>query len=331
MCGLAGVILARRDRAPAARRRVWDRFTRLLVCAQSRGRDAAGVALVRDDGSFALEKMPLRASEFVRTDAYRMIGRRLDDSTVAVLGHARLATQGSADNPANNHPIHLASLPGIHGPVIGIHNGRVPNDRRLFLKYGYPREAQVDSEIIFRLVAEAFRWRHGPRRLLRGYLGELRGQSTIAWVMLDEPHLVRLLRRRQPLCHVDDAGDGAVYFGSLTRAMREVFGGTCDVAAYRENMVCTYDTRSGSTAMEPDPVEVPCADEELEQLEFDTLRRIAAASAFVRTLHREGALEGGARDLDGTLDFDALERIARDSDFVRSMEVLLGIERGPRG
>ena len=50
MCGLAGVILGKKRRRREELRIIAGVFTELLVLNETRGADAAGVAVVRNDG-----------------------------------------------------------------------------------------------------------------------------------------------------------------------------------------------------------------------------------------------------------------------------------------
>ena len=61
------------------------------------------------------------------------------------MGYTRWRTRGNEFNNHNNHPIRA-------GIVLGTHNGTIFNADHLFRRLGLPRYAEVDNELIFRLV-----------------------------------------------------------------------------------------------------------------------------------------------------------------------------------
>ena len=65
---------------------------------------------------------------------------------VAVIGHARLVTNGAREKHINNQPVASSG-------IVAIHNGIVVNDQELFQTYELgEREFEVDSEIIPKLI-----------------------------------------------------------------------------------------------------------------------------------------------------------------------------------
>ena len=120
-------------------------FTELLLLNQSRGKDAAGLAMIRRDGTYSLFKRPGPAAKLVMEEKYSEIIGRLDNATTCILGHTRWKTRGSEANSFNNQPLRA-------GRVIGCHNGTILNADRLFKRYRLRRTAETDSEFIFRLA-----------------------------------------------------------------------------------------------------------------------------------------------------------------------------------
>ncbi len=145
MCGLAGILLAPGERSAEEWQEIRDCFTKTLIFNEERGRIASGVALIRRDGSYLMHKEPIPASEMIATDAYHKILDAVGPDTACLLGHTRMPTKGSPWNNANNHPL-------LVGHVVGIHNGHIANDDELFARFALPRLGEVDSEIIFRLL-----------------------------------------------------------------------------------------------------------------------------------------------------------------------------------
>jgi glucosamine 6-phosphate synthetase-like amidotransferase/phosphosugar isomerase protein len=147
MCGIASTFLYPQKRSPQVWEGIRENFTANLLFNEKRGEAATGLAIVNNDGKIRLYKQPLPAHQFVQTETYQNLLREINANTVLILGHTRLPTQGNPQDNRNNHPIQS-------GSVYGIHNGHIHNDHTLFAQWGWLREAEVDSEIIFRVLAD---------------------------------------------------------------------------------------------------------------------------------------------------------------------------------
>jgi len=145
MCGLTGVIFQTKRRRLTELEEIGRIFTELLLLNQSRGKDAAGLAMIRRDGAYSLFKRPGPAAKLVMEDKYAEVIGRLDNATTCILGHTRWKTRGTEANSFNNQPLRA-------GRVIGCHNGTILNADQLFNRYRLHRVGEVDSEFIFRLA-----------------------------------------------------------------------------------------------------------------------------------------------------------------------------------
>ncbi|MFP4344593.1 MAG: class II glutamine amidotransferase [Anaerolineales bacterium] len=219
MCGLAGVLLAPRRRSAADLRHVRRLFVQNLLANEVRGRDATGIALVRTDGEVALHKAPIPASAFVKSTEFERVLSALDNDTLLLLGHARHPTQGSPANNQNNHPLHT-------GHVVGIHNGHISNDDGLFARFHLPRAAEVDSEVIFRLID-----RLPPTASNDDYLDALTSSvhlidGTLAIIALDlrRPDRLVIVKRGAPLSVHYDRVTEALHLSSRYIFLRKTFG-----------------------------------------------------------------------------------------------------------
>lgn len=219
MCGLAGILLSPGERTAEEWQEIRDCFTKTLIFNEERGRVASGVALIRRDGSYLLHKEPIPASEMIVTDAYREILDAVGPDTTCLLGHTRMPTKGSPWNNANNHPL-------VVGNVIGIHNGHIANDDELFDRFGLPRLGEVDSEIIFRLLDTL-----SPSRLDGTYLLAVRQQVTLLRgrfatlsVDLRRPTRILALKYDMPLCVHYHEPWNALCFSSRYLFLRKAFG-----------------------------------------------------------------------------------------------------------
>ncbi len=155
MCGIFGMILPARKTIPVALARAM--IDRLLRFSEIRGSDSSGLAVLAGN-EIRLFKKADKASRILRDGCYRDFvkhalargtGRTEGHSVsgpLAVIGHTRMETDGSAFSPGNNQPI-------VCGPIVGVHNGIIVNADSLWKRYPKgERQTEVDSEIIFRLI-----------------------------------------------------------------------------------------------------------------------------------------------------------------------------------
>jgi amidophosphoribosyltransferase len=157
MCGIIG-LLAYGDLDKKAEKVRQEAMlyltTELLTLTEERGKDASGISVLFGDGEYIGQKMGVPASELVSrfgtTGEYfsgllNMI-RDYKNPAKIIIGHCRKSSVGDSINNANNHPIRI-------GDIIGVHNGTLKNHFTIFQKLGGKRDGQVDSEAIFRLLS----------------------------------------------------------------------------------------------------------------------------------------------------------------------------------
>ena len=219
MCGIASVLLHPQRRSDQDWADLRALFTRNLVANEVRGRAAAGVAVVQQDGRALVYKLPCEASAFVQTEGYINLWDIVDEQTVMILGHTRLPTRGSPDDPHNNHPIEA-------GNVIGVHNGHIDNADELFQRWRMLRLAEVDSEVIFRRMAAfsplALNGQYLPT--LTASLAELEGYFTFLAVDLRRPTHLLAYKHHNPLSVHYHAEWQALFFSSEYLFLRLAFG-----------------------------------------------------------------------------------------------------------
>lgn len=128
----------------------------------------------------------------------------ISDNVRWIVGHTRWATHGSVDNYANNHPI-------VHGDIVGVHNGIVPNYEEILDQTGRQDDsAEVDSEAIFAAIEK---W--GRRK---GLL-KLKGSMASAFVDMKNLGVINLARSTgRPLAIARTAG-GSLIFASVPEAI----------------------------------------------------------------------------------------------------------------
>ena len=234
MCGIASVLLHPQQRSDQDWTDLRETFTRNLLANEVRGQAATGVAVVQRDGRAVVYKLPYEASTFIQTIGYRNLWDLVTEQTVLVLGHTRLPTVGSPDDSHNNHPIEA-------GEVIGVHNGHIDNADELFQRWQLPRQAEVDSEVIFRRIASFSPLTLNGQYLsaLAASLNELEGHFTFLAVDVRRPTHLLAFKHHNPLSLHYHAPWQALFFSSEYLFLRLAFGHSVSAEVLpRDRLLC---------------------------------------------------------------------------------------------
>lgn len=132
---------------------------RLFTLSESRGKEASGIAILTQE-VIQVIKSPMPASAFIQTPEYQELldavfsgngqpdtrQHEEQDSSFGIIGHSRLATNGS-------HQIHENNQLAIASEIVGIHNGIITNVDQLWRHFpDLERKYDIDTEILLRLV-----------------------------------------------------------------------------------------------------------------------------------------------------------------------------------
>jgi len=135
--------------------RFWH--TELMMLTEERGKDAAGSALIWEDGSLLGIKNGKSVSDLIcdwdpddkkkSYLAFMRVWRKYNDSPVsAAIGHCRKLSIGTAWKNENNHPHYIGKK------LILVHNGTLKNHDKLKEAFKFDCNGDTDSEVIARLV-----------------------------------------------------------------------------------------------------------------------------------------------------------------------------------
>jgi glucosamine--fructose-6-phosphate aminotransferase (isomerizing) len=127
-------------------------FENLLTLSASRGKDSAGAA-VFDANSIYIYKEALPVKKFIKTEGFSLLKKRSLASTSGflALGHSRMETHGSFQQPENNQPI-------IRGNTAVLHNGIITNYKELWAENPEQSpQTDVDSEILALYLDESIK------------------------------------------------------------------------------------------------------------------------------------------------------------------------------
>ncbi len=219
MCGIAAVLLYPTERPPEMWSEIRRSFTDNLLFNEERGRDASGIAVLKQGASAAVFKLPIPASEFVKRPLYTKILNSINAQTTLILGHTRHPTKGNPANSSNNHPIQA-------GDVIGVHNGHIDNDDLLFANCNCERKGEVDSEVIFSLLWHELEGAFGDVELtaVQANLQKLEGKFVILAGDQRQPNKLLVVKQSNPLSLHYHPEWQALIFSSRYIFLRKTFG-----------------------------------------------------------------------------------------------------------
>ncbi|MBA3950030.1 MAG: hypothetical protein H0X44_08825, partial [Acidobacteria bacterium] len=180
MCGIFGFVSPAPNALQASA--AASAIRSLIALSEPRGREATGVAIMGAD-EVAVYRRPMAPSEVLKDAGFqRFLDAALKRPTstgsgaLAVLGHCRLVTNGTQILEANNQPVLLDS-------VVGVHNGIVTNPEAMGgAAVGTTRaeDAELDSVVLFgRIERELAAGAPVACALTRAYAA-MEGEASIA-------------------------------------------------------------------------------------------------------------------------------------------------------
>lgn len=224
-------------RAPETWAAIQHSFTQGLLANEKRGRDASGVAVRQRNGRLHLHKAPISAHKLIAAPVYQQLWQQVNDQTTLILGHARYPTKGQPAINANNHPL-------VVDQVCGIHNGHVKNDDALFARHHYPRQAQVDSEIIFRLLNQIAPQPDQPAVYMQQAANQIRPLRGIFTFLANDqraPHQLVALKHTNPISVYYHPDWQVLFFSSSYLYLRQSFGHIVCHQTTPRDIIMTFD------------------------------------------------------------------------------------------
>ncbi|MCB9858398.1 MAG: hypothetical protein H6818_22160 [Phycisphaerales bacterium] len=206
MCGIFGISVT--QGSSVSLRDARAALDTLFLLSESRGREAAGVALVAN-GSIRIFKEPVRAKHLVRKAEYDRVFEPVQRKHIplTIIGHSRLVTTGAQRIAANNQPV-------IHRGAVGVHNGIVVNHEALWRQHAdIPRGGDVDSEVIFGLIRRYLSGSTSLAEATSKAFQEIDGAASTA-VVFDDLNQFVLATNTGSLYHCSNDDDGIFIFAS---------------------------------------------------------------------------------------------------------------------
>ena len=185
MCGITGVVKGR-EGSPFSQHDLTKLFHRLLLLSEARGKEACGMALCLPD-SIAVRKAAFSAGRMLATRAYKQwlkTGLLTATEELALIGHARLATNGVPSAGDNNQPI-------CRDDMVMVHNGIIVNYEELWAQHPeLSRQSEVDTEILVCLLRENLSQGLGLAEATRLVYERIRGVANIAALLCEDERLL---------------------------------------------------------------------------------------------------------------------------------------------
>jgi glutamine---fructose-6-phosphate transaminase (isomerizing) len=151
LCGIFGLIIV--DNSKFSSKELMQIVNRMFKLSESRGKEASGIAL-RFNESIYVIKEPISSSKLVKTSKYKNLFTHTLKKTqinqvntpILILGHSRLQTNGQSEINTNNQPV-------VKDGAVGIHNGIIVNDNKLWSTFpALKKKYDVDTEVFLSLL-----------------------------------------------------------------------------------------------------------------------------------------------------------------------------------
>ena len=203
MCGIWGLVSTGHELNP----KTIDRLVRdLMVLSESRGKEAAGIAMASRDGVSVFRRASA-ASKMIATPAYHSFWKRSFDfsaGTFAAIGHSRLVTNGAAMHPNNNQPV-------VGKGLVTVHNGIIVNVDDLWKQHPeLTCRTQVDTEVFVALM-EAYQKTEPLENAVRKVFHDIFGMASTLNLFADSGRFVAATNNGSLYCVMSDSGKTIVF------------------------------------------------------------------------------------------------------------------------
>jgi tRNA(Ile)-lysidine synthase TilS/MesJ len=178
MCGIFGLVAGSASDLTAGDFGLLLR--QLFLLSESRGKEASGLALVREDRIEVVRK-PVPASEMLESRDFRdlmseALGGAGPARGLAAIGHARLVTSGMQGIDANNQPV-------VKHDLVCVHNGIIVNEGELWAREpGIAKTSGVDTEVLAALLHREVAARGSIEGATRRVFERIFGEASVAVV-----------------------------------------------------------------------------------------------------------------------------------------------------
>ena len=228
MCGIFGVLV--RENSEFKPSLIKSTTGRLFKLSESRGKEASGLALLSEN-KINVYKIPVPASKLIKNKQYKKLFNKLPR---AVLGHARLVTDGDLEFNQNNQPV-------MKNGLVGIHNGIVVNGQELWSQFNSLKKAyQVDTEIIIDLMKMFLQKGNSLINAAQKVFKLIKGSASIALLFNNFNYLL-LATNTGSIYHCFNNKKNLYLFASEEYILRTLLKKKCQIEQIKANTGCLID------------------------------------------------------------------------------------------
>jgi glutamine---fructose-6-phosphate transaminase (isomerizing) len=191
LCGIFGIIIS--ENSVISIPELKSTVDRMFKLSESRGKEASGIAMSVDNSIYVL-KEPISSSRLIKTEKYVNLFKKVIangykkghiNAPIVVLGHSRLQTNGPSEVNSNNQPV-------VKDGAIGIHNGIIVNDVRLWSSFPtLKKKYDVDTEVFLSLLQLFRKQNESIFNAVRHVYDCIEGSASVA-VLFDDSSTVLL-------------------------------------------------------------------------------------------------------------------------------------------
>lgn len=280
MCGIVGGV---------AQRDVKDILIEGLRRLEYRGYDSAGLAVIKDAGSFER----VRAVGKVQNLADKAADYDVSGGTG--IAHTRWATHGGVTE-ANAHP-HASS-----NDIVVVHNGIIENHgelRQELKAKGYVFSSDTDTEVLTHLIADNYKSAESLLAAVQQTTKMVRGAYGMVIMAVNDPEQVVVARSGSPL--VIGCGIGENFIASDLRALLPVthtfmYLEEGDVAKVTRQTVEVYDSEGNSVEREAKDTDITAESDGKGEYRHYMMKEIHEQPLAVRNTLANRLVDGKVAD-----------------------------------
>ena len=217
MCGIFGYISNRVTTLNFVQKKI----NKLFCLSESRGKEAAGLAIYYDK-KINVYKKNITAAKFIKTKRYKSFfensfhHQQKISSNFAIIGHSRLVTNGASELNYNNQPV-------IKDGFVAVHNGIITNVAELFKKNDdLKRDFEIDTEIFLCLLKKYSDSANNLYQALKLIFNTIEGTASIAILSANYNNTI-LTTNNGSLYYYLDKTKNNLIFASEKNILKEYF------------------------------------------------------------------------------------------------------------
>ena len=227
MCGIFGTFVSQKSDS-FEYSEVKENIEGLFQASLWRGSEAAGLAILtnnntKDGKSILINteicKVAENATNFLKSNEYDSTIKKISSTPLkAIIGHARLATNGSSKKQINNQPV-----VSQHETVIGVHNGIITNFESLPQKNLYAKKQipELDTQVALDFIEhQILKKKQTIEQAIQELLSVVEGTLNLALLFPKDGKIVLVTNHGSLYLAKSDTGEN--YFSSESVFLKKV-------------------------------------------------------------------------------------------------------------